>query len=193
MEKGPKIRFVGNASNSEVAEKVKKNILDALFNHFNSLNPSDLEELKKHERKKSPTEIAIIEIANRETSQLMERFGLEPYDIPQQNLHIVSPDLFGKIVQNKDDAIGTAVTFRSKQGIIFNAEYARASSIAFLAQVIHELIHLKSHLSIEIEEEIEEDGRKSFNPSFYREGLKVFSSQKSIRKGMRHQHFLGLD
>lgn len=182
MEKGPEIRIIGGAS-AEKKEQVKKEIEQALFNHFESLSPEEQEQLKKLEYPKSEKELALIGFANEETSRLMQEAGIEPYDVPVENLHIIPTELYKKAAGD----IGTAETSNTKQGTLFDAQYFRDNPVNFGAVALHEMLHLKAHFSMEVEEEGEE-----INKTPYREGVMVRSLQKHGYHGQYHEHFKGL-
>ncbi|MCC6520834.1 hypothetical protein IT403_02545 [Candidatus Nomurabacteria bacterium] len=178
MEKGPVIRTIGNAS-SEKKEMSKKEIINALFNHFESLSPQEEEELRKHEYPKSEKEISVINFANQETSRLMKEAGIEPYDIPTENFHIIPSDLYKKA--GGDNSIARA--FTNKQGILFDAQEFRDNPLHFGSTAIHESLHLKAHLSLEVQEK----GEK-IRKTPYREGVTI----KALQGHDFHRHFAGL-
>jgi len=182
MEKGPEVRIVGGAS-AEKKEQVKKEIEQALFSHFESLSPQEREQFEKFEYPKSEKEIALISFANEETSRLMQEAGIEPYDVPVDNFHIIPPELYKKSAGDG----GTATTFNTKQGIIFDAEHFRDNPVHFGAVALHESLHLKAHFSMEVQE----DGDK-VNKTPYREGVTVRALQSHGYHGKYHQHFAGL-
>ncbi len=182
MEKGPEIRIIGSVS-EEKKEQVKKEIERALFNHFESLTSEEQEQLRKFEYPKSEKELALIDFANKETSRLMQEAEIEPYDVPVENLHIISTELYKKAAGDG----GTATTFYTKQGILFDAQHFRDNPVNFGAVALHEILHLKAHFSVEVEEE----GEK-VNKTPYREGVAVRSLQRHGYHGKYHEHFAGL-
>ncbi len=182
MEKGPEIRIVGRAS-AEKKKQVKKEIEQALFSHFESLSQREREQFEKLEYPKSEKELALIQFANEETSRLMQEAGIEPYDVPVDNFHIIPPELFKKAAS--DDV--TAAVFNTKQGIIFDAQHFRDNPVNFGAVALHELLHLKAHFSMEVQEE---DDKVSKTP--YREGVAIRALQRYRYHGKDHQHFAGL-
>lgn len=182
MEKGPEIRIIGGAS-LEKKEQAKKEIEQALFSHYKSLSPQEREQMEKFEYPKSEKELALINFANKEVSQLMQEAGIEPYDIPAENYHIIPPELYKKTTGDS----GAATTFNIKQGILFDAQHFRDNPVNFGATVLHETIHLKAHFSMEIGEE----GDK-VNKTPYREGVTVRALQSHGHHGKYHAHFFGL-
>ncbi|MFZ2049243.1 MAG: hypothetical protein WAV25_03035, partial [Minisyncoccia bacterium] len=181
-EKVPEIRIVGGASTEKKAE-VRESLEQAFSNHLESTSPQELEQLRKLEYPKSETELALINFANEETSRLMQEAGVEPYDIPVENFHIIPPELYKKVA----DKNSAASAFNMQQGIIFNAEYFRDNPVYFCDNAIHEILHLKAHFSVEVEEE---NGEVKKTP--YREGVSVRAIQKDGFNGRYHMHFNGL-
>ena len=181
MEKGPKIRTIGGAS-FDKKKQVKKEVTQALFSHFESLSPGEREQFEEFEYPKSEKELALIGFANEETSRLMQEAGIDPYDVPVDNFHIISPDLFKMVGGN-----ATAITFNTKQGIIFDAQYFRDNPVYFGVVALHELLHLKAHFSLEVQEE----GDK-LRKTPYREGVTVRALQSYGFNGKYHAHFVGL-
>lgn len=182
--KGPETRIIGNAS-PKTKEQVKKAITEALFNHFESQSPEEQEQLEKFEYPKSEKEIALINFANKETALLMQEAGIEPYDVPAGNYHIIPTELYRKIVGND----GNATTLMRKQGIFFDAQHFRDNPVNFGAVALHETLHLKAHFSMEVQE----DG-DTVSKTRYREGLMIHSLQNSnLGKYHYHCHFAGLN
>jgi hypothetical protein len=182
MKKGPEIRIIGNTS-EEKKEQAREKINQALFNHFEILLPDEKELLKKFEYPKSKKEIALINFANEETSQLMREAGIEPYDIPVENIHIIPPELYKKFINSNSEA----AAFFTNQGILFDAQHFRDNPVYFGAIILHEMLHLKLHSAIEIQEEDEK-----IKKTIYRTGVIVYPSQKYIRDEKHHRHFVGL-
>lgn len=181
MDKGPEFRIVGGAS-EEKKEEARKELESALFDHFASLSPKEREKLEKLEYTKSEKEIALINFANEETNRLREEAGLEPYDIPKENYHIVPSEFYKEV--GKD---GTATTFYTKQGIIFDAEQFRLNPVNFGTASLHETLHLKGHTTFEVEEK---DGKLEKTP--FRVGIGIEAAQKFGLHGKYHSHFDGL-
>lgn len=182
MEKGPQIRIIGGAS-TEKKEQVKKEVEQAFFNHFESLSPQENDLLEKFEYPKSEKELALISFANRETSKLMQEAGVESYDIPADNFHIITSELYKKAAGDG----GNATTFNTKQGIVFDAQYFIHNPVYFGAVALHESLHLKAHFSMEVQEDGDE-----INKTPYREGVAVRALQSDGYHGKYHIHFAGL-
>jgi len=182
MEKGPEIRIIGGAS-IEKKEQVKEEIEQALFNHFESLSPQMQEQLKKFEYPKSEKELALINFANEETSRLMQEAGIEPYNVPEKNFHTIPPELYKKVA----DEDGTATTFYTTQGVLFDARYFRDNPVNFGTVALHEMLHLKAHFSMEVEEEGHFNFKAHFLVSFLNSIILSF-----IRMGVSFGLLFGL-
>lgn len=182
MKKGPEIRIIGGAS-AENKEQAKDEITQALYNHFESFSAQEREQFEKFEYPKSEKELALINFANIETSRLLQEAGIEPYDVPVENYHIMPPEIYKKAAGGG----GTATTFNKKQVIIFDAQHFRDNPVNFGAVALHESLHLKSHFSMEVQEE---GDRVQKTP--YREGVTIKALQSHGLHGKYHQHFAGL-
>jgi len=179
MEQGPKIRIVGRAS-----EEKKKQIQSQMDNFLNDSNAyfdrRQIEKFKANERKKSKEEISFIDFANRETSLLMREAGLDPFNIPSENLHIISKSLYKK-VSNKE--IGPAFSLPEIRTIILNQSSLKNNPLKMASSILHEMLHAKAYISVESHN----DGQTTS-----RFGLSVRSAQKEDKEGNKHEHFLGL-
>lgn len=182
MEKAPQIRTIGNAS-AEQKETAVRNLAKRLFNHFESLSTEEQEQLEKFEYPKSPKELACIDFANKETNSLMREAGVEPYDIPAENFHIVPSELYKKAAGEG----GSATTYTTKQGILFDAEQFRGNAVLFGGVALHEALHLKAHLTIEVNED-----SNDVDVTHYRQGVSIKALQKHGYTGEFHEHFRGL-
>ncbi len=184
MEQIPNIRVVGSASEEEKEKAVDK-VHKALFDHFSTLSPGEREDLEKLEYPKNNEQKVLIEYANNVTNALMERFGIEGYDVPLENFHIVPPELYNKISKGMH---GGAFAMTLRQGIILNAALFRDENVRFALATIHELLHLKAHLSLEAKER--QGG--GHTRTVYRQGVSVYSAQKHDIDRTIHEHFKGL-
>lgn len=185
MEKGPEFRIVGDAS-QEKKDDAKEAIELLLFDHQKSLetsSPKLVEKLKKFEYKKSEKELALIDFANKETNELMKEADTEPYDIPANNYHIISSELYKKEIGGSG-----AVTYSDSQSIVVDREHFRGNPVILGSVFLHETLHLKAHTSMEVEEIV---GKTKITP--YRKGVRVESSQIQNRSGKSHTHFKGLE
>lgn len=180
MEKGPHIRIVGGGT-EEQKNQAKEKVEKVFRDNLEGLTLEQKELLKVAEVPKSASELILLDFVNQETSRLMADTGIDPYNIPVDNIHIIKSDFYKKKF-GSDLSLGRAY-FRH-QTIILSDRH-RGNPIYFGLLTFHELLHLKGHFSIEVEKEL---GRLSE----YREGVTVNSSILSQKKKEGHQHFLGL-
>lgn len=115
----------------------KKEILDEQKEAFNN---QFFEKLRKKERGKTREELMIIEIANRETNKLRKKYGLEDFDIPADNIHII----FEKDWQRED----VVALYNSLAQAVVIKE--RSEKTVFLKNMLHELIHFKSYNALQV-------------------------------------------
>ncbi len=179
MEKIPGLRIVGDAS-EENKQKIKEELGENFSNNLNAFSEKERDLLEKYEYPKSKEEIELINFANNEVNKLRESFGLEPYDVPVENFHIVPPNIFHKLL-TADAEVAAAIY--SKQAIIFDAS-ERGNLLSFSNSSIHELLHLKAHATFEVEEKDDE-----ITKTIYRSGVSSVSAQSNVNP---HHHFYGL-
>jgi hypothetical protein len=170
------IRAFGKAEDKIKEEEIKK-IQEFYFKHlenvFKLFPPEKIEEIIALEYPKSPKEIRMINIANQLTSNLMKECGVEPYDIPVENVHILPPELYKDIT--KLDSVACAEP--SRGALLFNALEFRNNPLFFCSVLTHELLHLKAYLSIEVNESnVNEKNKVIITPR--RQGVSVYSTKK---------------
>jgi hypothetical protein len=178
-------RILGKVS-KENKDTIKKSFNRALFEHLGSFTDEEREELKKMEFVKTPEQIHLIELANKETNALMERLGFSPIDISSDNVHVVSEEVFRK--KGKGDA--SAVALYEEQAIVMKvSDFDRViGTSSFFSTVFHEMMHLKSHMSLEVSDA----GRNNLDVTFFRTGVTAHSSQAKNKELLQHKHFNGL-
>ncbi len=133
MEKFSSIdRVVG-----KISEKEKEQILrysgesfsDQVFDH-----------LKRVERKKTSNELQIIDMVNNLTNEIRQKYGVENFDVPPDNIHIVSDEKWS-------DKKGTAYFNSGMQGVVMRENF---SNMGFTNKVIHEMLHFKSYSALQV-------------------------------------------
>lgn len=178
IPKRPDIRVVGKAPEG-TKERIRDKYNRLLTDQINSLSLDERKAIKKHEYQKSEKAIALINFANKITSELMKEIGVEPFEIPLENFHIISSDLYKKYFSINS----TATTLYPKQAIIFNIDDFRDNPLRFALTTVHEILHLKSYIALQVEEEQNETTTK-----LYRSGV----SAHSLQEQPEHEHFEGL-
>lgn len=183
MEGAPQIRIVGNAD-QEQKENTKRALKLRFFEHTNFL-PENVKEVVKFERQKSEIENILIDFANNETNELLNSLGINTYNIPKGNYHIVPTEVFN-IATGKQNVF--AVADPSLQGILFNSDVFYKDPLYFGSIALHETLHLKSPISIEVSKNNEDT-----EVSLFRTGVSVMGSQKSNSEENYQEHFEGLE
>ena len=145
-------RIVGGISSAE-----KERIIRGMEDRFDD---QEFRDLVGKEREKTPEELQIIAIANEVTNELRKKYGLDDFDIPAQNIHIIKEDEW------PERGKGSAMYVSSFQGV---ATREQESNLVSLEKILHEMLHFKSYNAIQV--------TKSEDPQLaeYRLGLVVRS------------------
>lgn len=125
-------RVVGNISEAE-----KEQILRDKGERFDD---QSFEDLKGKEREKTSEELQIISLANEATNEVRQRYGLENFDIPPENIHVITEKAWPK---EKSVAFFNSML----QGV---AMREKLSNIAFMKNCFHEMLHFKSYSAAQI-------------------------------------------
>ena len=156
-------RVVGN-----VPETEKEQILRDKGERFDD---QVFEDLKGKEREKTPEELQIISLANEATNKIRRKYGLEDFDIPPGNIHVVTEEAWPR-------EKGVAFYNSMLQGVAAREQPAK---IVFMKKIFHEMLHFKSYNALQI--------TRGENPELdeYRVGLTVHT-----RDGKR-MYFMNLN
>jgi len=142
-------RVVGNISEAE-----KEQILHDKEEMFDD---QVFEDLKGKEREKTQEELQIISLVNAATNEVRQRYGLENFDIPPENIHVITEEAWPRV---------KSVAFYNSmlQGIVAREQPAK---IVFMKKIFHEMLHFKSYNALQI--------KMGENPELdeYRVGLTV--------------------
>lgn len=125
-------RVVGNISEAE-----KEQILRDKGERFDD---QAFEDLRGKEREKTPEELQIISLDNEGTNEVRQRYGLENFDIPPENIHVITEEAWPR---EKSAAFFNSML----QGV---AMREKLSNIAFMKTVFHEMLHFKSYNAAQI-------------------------------------------
>jgi hypothetical protein len=128
-------RVVGKVSETE-----KEHILEQAAERFDD---QVFDNLKGKERKKTEAELQVITLANELTNNLRRQYGLEDFDIPSQNIHVISEEAWELCVY----ADSSAVYAPSQQAI---AAREQPANIVFMKKTLHELLHFKSYGALQV-------------------------------------------
>ena len=175
----PKPKVVGTAS-PERKKEVQKLILGRFGEgHLQQLDEEKRKILDALEYEKKSHEKLAAEQANELTNQFLRGLGLTPFDVLEQNIHILP----GNLYEEFDDPPHIAVTFQKEQSIIINAERAQ-DPLMRCSVILHEIVHLKNFLIIEASGE---------DWDTYRGGLQVSSTSKREKETGPYTAFRGLN
>jgi len=144
-------RIVGNVSAAE-KKKIKKEFDDQFDDQL-------FKALIGKEREKTQEELQIIALANKLTNELRKEHGLDEFDIPAQNFHIIKGDEWPKR-REKEDGI-----YMSSIQAVLSREHE--ANLVTMARILHEMLHFKSYTSAQV--------TKSEDPTLleYRGGLQM--------------------
>ncbi|MEK7608807.1 MAG: hypothetical protein AAB495_04475 [Patescibacteria group bacterium] len=183
----PEPRVVGSASAEKKKELQEDVLLKFSENHLSQFSDKQLEALEGGEREKTAAEKEAIVLANEITNQIREKFELPPFQIPEQNIHIVSDEAYRIFSPERGFAGSTdlAITAYEKQGIFLSEKLREEEHPErILSAILHEVIHLKGVLSFELGE----DGSKRI----LRAGMDVMATGRKAREKGGAIHFRGL-
>jgi len=140
-------------------------------------------ELRANEYPKNKEEIFLIDLINKETNKLMDDLGVQSFDIPERNFHIIPSKLCAKYFDNTSAGVASY----DVQAIALNADDVRRHLIVFASVAFHEALHLKVKQVMQVRE-LDDDLKKDF----YRTGITVYSPNTSNENKKFHSHFRGL-
>jgi hypothetical protein len=100
----------------------------------------DFPELEGKEREKTPEELIIIELVDKATNEVLEKYGVEGFSVPENNIHIVNE-------KDWPDPQGSAFYNPMLQAVAIREASAR---IVFLKIMFHEMIHFKSYNALQV-------------------------------------------
>jgi hypothetical protein len=126
-------RVVGKMSDTE-----KDRSLQELHERFDD---QAFESLRGKEREKSAEELEIIALANTATNGLRRRYGLDKFDIPEKNIHVIKKSDWSRSEK------GNALYNSMLQGVAVQEQDANT---VFLKKMIHEMIHFKSYTAAQM-------------------------------------------
>lgn len=116
----------------QVSEDEKNEILQDSRDQFSN---QCFQELADKEREKTPTEVAIINLANQYTNEIRNKYGLSDFDIPAKNIHVIKKD---KWPRENEDAL-----YNSMMQAVALKE--NSANIVFMKKIVHEMLHFKSY------------------------------------------------
>ncbi len=184
MREIPDIEVIGNGSEEEkenLRKRIEKNFL---IQSDTSNLPEKQKEIINLEIEKTPEQLAVIDFINNETNRLMEDAGIEPFDIPYGNFHILPEEAIKKI----NYPIHPGQFSPSGQAIVL-LDSENKNILTFSGIALHEALHMKAKRIWKISEHMD-NNVKHINTGLYRSGVEAFSASS---KKDPHVHFSGLD
>lgn len=124
-------------ANSGFDAESKQAFLDEIGN---SLLASGAEKME-HEVEKTPEEMEIIELMNRVSNEILEQYGIPPFDIPLDNIHV-----FDLPLQTDEQDIG-GIALENHQKILVRRSNQK---LEFADWILHEILHFKSHSALKV-------------------------------------------
>lgn len=146
----------------KIPEEEKEKILREREEVFND---QIFEDLKTKEREKTPEELHIISLANNATNEVRQKYGLDDFEVPPKNIHIIKEEEWPK------EEKGGAHYISMLQGIAIRECSSRT---VFMKKALHEMVHFKSYNAMQV--------TTGENPKLdqYRVGLSVFTRDGKI-------------
>ncbi len=171
----------------KVPEEAKTKVAEEISRRFSSGEIADItEEQKKKisalEYAKTPFEHTVITEADSLINSLREKYGLETFNVPKGNIHILPPELYREISGNADSK-GVHEAFR--QLVLINAGQVKKKFTSEAQTLLHELFHLKGFVSFDAKSD------KKFKQR--RVGLMVHEGYSKLAKDEFYSSFEGLN
>lgn len=123
---------------------------------------------KNLELKKSQWHIKIINLVNEETNKLLEKYGLERFDISSDHVHLFSDENYEKIMGENSKNPGYFIP--EGQTTVQNQNSSYSKTI-FADRIWHEYIHFKSHQNVLAQKKESESDAADY--SFSQVGIRI--------------------
>lgn len=177
----PEPKIIGTASDERKTE-LQKEIVENFRENRAQISEENLKKLALVEYPKQDFEKQAIEEVNHLLNEILDRCGVSPFDIKEENIYIVPTKTLREAYGSEDAPIAFSTT--EQQSIVLDAEKL-TSPLQRCALLAHEMIHLKSFYSIETAGE-----RKDWPRRF---GLEIQSSDKKDNEIGSFREFDGLN
>lgn len=132
----------------------------------------------KIEREKTKEEIEMISMANVLTNETRRKYGLDDFNIPPENIHIIKKEYWNKVEKNSN-LVGHYTPISQDIDILEDN-----LKMNFMHNLIHELLHFKSYQALRISND------EFSNIEIFRAGLVV---NKLEKKGGSRKIFSNLN
>lgn len=116
---------------------------EALQSQEEIFDKQEFRSLVGKEREKTAEDVEMISIANEATNILRRKFGLDDFDIPAKNIHMIPEDRWIR----GSSSLGAYNSML--QSVIIKDD--NISKLHNLANIIHEMIHFKAYNALQIE------------------------------------------
>jgi len=177
----PEPRVVGRGS-PEAKETARREIIERFQDQFIDLDEEEVAELTAEEREKTDEQKEYIKVANEITNEILREFGLTEFDVPEENVHIISAKLWG---EKPSVRTATMITVPQRQGILVKGDYPPQARVQKALSLFHEMVHAKAHLSLEAE--------SNADNHLYRSGLVTYATYAKTNRSGNAKWFEGLN
>ncbi len=157
---------------SELTPTERQTVQDIFDRKFTE---QEVEEVRHNEIEKTPEQIQVIECVNQLTDQLRVKFGLDPFLIPANNIHIIPREILEKRTPLRPEIDAAHAVFDpGDQAIYLTQGLWERSKLLFAESLFHEMVHFKSHNAIQIHKADERLGAYG-----YRAGFEIYRRDNS--------------
>lgn len=119
-------------TDTEELNNVRNSLRENAANH-------SVEYGKPNELEKTPEEIEIIETINNATNELLQKYGMEPFDVPVDNIHILRSSSWDDKLRGQAQLIDTYQLIWIPRAKLLSV---------FAVNLAHEMVHLKSYYAM---------------------------------------------
>jgi hypothetical protein len=177
--------FVHGNANEDRKKEETEHIKKAYEKGYSSehLSREDEEKLLEAEELKTPTDIEAVDLANTITNDLLVQYDLTPFDLKENNVHVIGEDLYKKFYRSLKNA---DACYQAIHQAVFIEHSKRRPAEERVGKILHETIHFKGFQSDQVFEFQNKDRKNSkdkiVHTAPFREGLKVPPNLKQMRE-----------
>lgn len=128
----------------DISEAEKEQILLRKGERFDD---QFFEGMKGKEREKTPEELEIISLVDEATNKLRQKYGLEDFNIPAKNIHVIKEEEWSPTEAGLPKGKGVAVYNHKAQAVAMREQ---PHKIVFMKFAFHEMLHFKSHGALQV-------------------------------------------
>ena len=194
-EEQPKFERPPVGMHGNLDEEKKKYLSEEIGKRFKEGNMTEfseefIEEINTAEYDKRSYEIDFINAANQIINKILENYGLEAFNIPVKNIHILPEGIIGKVSRGNLD--NTAFYDMRRQIIVLDASKNRFSPLETARHILHEMLHMKGFISYDVAND-ETMGDRGYKQNVRRAGFMTYGSFKKSEQGMFYENFRGIN